>query len=141
MVNENFEINGDSAELERTTVSEIIHEALRTKDATILTGPIFERAKKELKETLGVDDLSTIEALRLRKIVQEVNKQLIDEGEGLKNPTDTGFNPATESVARWLNELYGINHIDIPTEEGKTTNDFREYLRRIRNRAHTPELE
>lgn len=80
---------------------------------------VFENAKKLLADAYGVENLSNIEAFRLRKLVEQClkqNKQEIElEDKGRMNSV-YGIEPYIEAPARWLWESYGIHDDDIPWE-------------------------
>lgn len=77
----------------------------------------LDYAKTELYHLLGINNLSNIEAFRLRKIMEKCVKQkeheeeLIDKG---KMDNMQMINVAPEAARRWLWELYGIHNDDIP---------------------------
>lgn len=83
---------------------------------------VYDCATRRLEQFYGVDNLTTIEAVRLREIIKEV---LRDEREYVQNvEEDAGENPLfgqnmfsvdEEAVARWIHDLYGYRAEDIPS--------------------------
>lgn len=160
-------------------IVDLLVEAEASGDERKKVFAFMEEAKDWMQMNWGVENLSTIEGVRLRHIVEECLKQQKQDealvGQG-KLRSDNTFWAGEEAPARWLDELYGINIRDIPrvfiiqdrtagtskkyeiTEkdiaEGKlreleeqghkvdffmvTPDDFKEYLRRIREKAHNP---
>ena len=108
-------------------------------------------AKKYLKEWFGVENITTIEGVYLRRILEQViwedesrekaRDQKILQRESV-SALDMNQIPDIpyEAVARWLMELY-----DIPpriytnnTDQIKVDEKFKEYLRLVREKAHLP---
>jgi hypothetical protein len=119
----------------------------------------LELAKQQLKCVYGIDNLTTIEKVRLHMIIKDTLDTIYKEG-------------IWSAIAQWLYDLYGIRPEAIPHEyitKDKTTgeifrfkgvpeqwtkeneleeaghkiesfygipNDFKEYLRRLREKAH-----
>lgn len=72
----------------------------------------------KLKERYGVDDLSTIESVRLRDIAKEVLKDGLKYLQSVQDDEITGrsmFDLSDETIARWLFYLYGYKLSDIPS--------------------------
>ncbi len=102
-----------------------------------LSGQI-EKTKEKLAHKFGIENLTTIEGVHLRKIVEQAikervrdKKELLKHEELLESATDKKqrhslhnkiahsmlahmFNVSSESAARWLSELYDINPENIP---------------------------
>jgi hypothetical protein len=124
-----------------------------------------------LSRWYGVENLTPIEAVHLKKILRECLTFDQPKNKG----TLSNFTPWLEAGDRLLYQLYNINQVDVPTwravtdkegnryvyerwEEAKAekkidelseskqlrstkytvTDDFKEYLRRLRERAHFP---
>ena len=69
-------------------------------------------ARQRLLRNYGIDNLTNIEGVRLRKIVEECLSTQEREAEEVKRGEITGrheFDTEVEAPARWLLELYGIN--------------------------------
>ena len=104
-----------------------------------------------LYKVFGVENLTTIEGVGLRKILEDV----IEKDIGMKAKLDLAFKEDrkddaiaiknnipeidTEAVHRWLLELYSIdlNQIQVDDIDG-INKGFKEYLRRLREKAHSP---
>ncbi len=108
----------------------------------------FETTRYILEKDYGVGDLSTIEGVRLREILEECLREADKQGEELLELTEIyedlrekedgdsenlrkvqrrleslsriSFDPKRESIARWLYELYAIPLRDIPYEVSVT---------------------
>ncbi len=101
---------------------------------------------EHLSEKWGIENLSTIEGVRLRQIVEAGMKQrqkelaLLSKKEiSVKgNDTDWLLQRTVEYTARWLNELYNIRDIDVTDRTGKISEEIKEYIRRLRDKAHKP---
>ncbi len=100
----------------------------------------LETSKKLLERRYGISDLTTAEGVKLRHLVEECIRQrdqelaMNDRGEieGWMVPL-----PHLEAVARWLNNLYGIDLGQLPK---LTPSELREYIHRVRERSHHPGL-
>lgn len=99
----------------------------------------FELQLKEAVETLeivfGIKNLSNIELFHLRKITKDVLQR------AAKDNPDSNLaiiEPKREISQRFLLELYGIDYyyIEKHTETDKDREEFLEYIRRTRERAH-----
>lgn len=99
----------------------------------------LQYTKNLLKRSLDVDDLSLIEQIRLRQIVKpclerdDREQELVWAGQ---MRSDRAIDGIEEAMWEWLFELYGIRRYDMD----RITSEFKEYLRRLRARAHMPEL-
>jgi hypothetical protein len=82
---------------------------------------VYDCARKELEEYYGVNDLTPIEAGRLRAIIKDVIKDDVSYDRDIKdNYYKEGgiqgtqvFRVDEEAVSRWMYELYGIKSEDI----------------------------
>lgn len=97
---------------------------------------------KHLSEQWGVEDLSTIEGVRLRHIVEEGMKQRAKELDLVKKKEIKGgawlMQRTVEYTARWLDELYNIRDIYVQDYTGNITREMQEHLRILRDKAHKP---
>ena len=125
----------------------LMNEAEETNDEKKEILAQFEWAKGELYKHLEVDNLSNIEAFRLRKIVGECIKQKEHEDElgkqgRMRGPQMITLSP--EAARRWLWELYGIHWDDVPTIfliKDKTTGKTYKYYNRQEEDKKYEELE
>ena len=88
------------------------------QDKTFLSR-VYRRSLDSLKKYYGVDDLSPIEASRLRQIIKETIKEEADYEKAVGSGELEGtqeFSYRAEIPARWLFELYGIKPEDIPSD-------------------------
>jgi len=169
---------------DKEKIINLYREAKLTGDKNRLVEAHMTKVLFDLKYQYGVADLTTIELVRLRKVVEELLKQSIEEEKSEQEGSGTEGhipNEPKEALSRWLFELYGIKSYDVPYEfileerktgkeiahyqemekerawadkkqinarKGKKVSlsteripaDFKEYLRRLRAKAHTPEL-
>lgn len=102
------------------------------------------KAEEDLEKMLGQTSLSDIEKIKLRKIAEQCVKQKIEEKilclKGRMSRSNM-IDIELETVYRWLWELYDIKKSDIPgrpygNEILYVPEDFREYLRRLREDSH-----
>src|SRR3989339_1561865 len=98
-------------------------------------------AKKILKSHFGQSDLTIIEQVKLKEIAKTCIRQKLEEiilALKKEMPANKMIDIRNEIVYRWLWELYDIKPSDIPgrrygNETLDVPEDFREYLRRLRN--------
>jgi hypothetical protein len=151
----------------------------------------LEMCQRYLKKYFGVDNLSMIEGVRLRKIleqciIREDRETRLAYKEEIRR--DMVISANLEAISQWFFDLYGFNVLDIPelivvrdditgqifrfvgktrigeliekkaelkelghtfsvdklipfsARDGLCTDDLKEYIRRLRARAHLPEL-
>jgi hypothetical protein len=178
------EIGPKSETKEEKTIADLQNEARDAKDPKEKVVLYMNAAKKHLA-TWGIDDLTNIEAVHLRNIVEDLlpkfeeQRKLLPEGK--LDFGDYGgalhFDMCEEAAVQWLFKLYGINRKDIPEifivedlttgerysfektmrKEGfvketelrnqnhevdhyeVVSDDFREYIKKIRGKAHHEE--
>ncbi|KKP33112.1 MAG: hypothetical protein A2312_03730 [Candidatus Staskawiczbacteria bacterium RIFOXYB2_FULL_32_9] len=72
---------------------------------------LFEFSKENLEEKYGIKDLSNIEAVKLRQIVEECEKMEQEQITTVKPESDTSniIEIEFEAPARWLWDMYGID--------------------------------
>ena len=95
----------------------------------------LEESVADIKDRFG-QSLTNFEYLRLAKIVRKV-LQDVDQTENSRTvimSTDI-FRPRNEILYRWLLEEFDIRPEDIArTEDGVITNDFKKYLKLLREK-------
>lgn len=104
----------------------------------------ISKAKKILESHFGQSDLTIIEQAKLKEITKACIRQKVEETILVlrrEMPADKMIDVKNEIVYRWLWELYDIKRSDIPglrygNETLDVPEDFREYLRRLRNQSH-----
>ncbi|MGA2417845.1 MAG: hypothetical protein ABSF55_01215 [Candidatus Staskawiczbacteria bacterium] len=155
----------------------IFREALKSGDQRKKIQVYIEWTKDRLKRDFGIEELSNIEGVHLRNIIEETMPQAEKEQQLIaeeKMWRMLWFDVAEEAAVRWLYQLYGIHEKDIPkvyiledkntgekfiyqsAEKGdfekkreeledlghsvwyeiKIPEDFKEYVRRLREKAH-----
>jgi hypothetical protein len=102
----------------------------------------LELAILDLKDMYGVDNLSTIELVHLRRIVDDIMRRDIAMAKDQDPATNRNINTgeyvdrpemAQEASDRWLHELYGIDAV----EHGfRNYDELKEAIRYSRDTAH-----
>lgn len=89
-----------------------------------------------LRASFGITDLSIIERFRIKKITEDVLKRF-DPTQHMRSSEDA-FSIDKEVVTRFLIEAYGIDpdYINKYTETDEDDEEFNEYIRRVRAKAH-----
>ncbi|MFA5886810.1 MAG: hypothetical protein WC863_03455 [Patescibacteria group bacterium] len=137
----------DPSETEMYKLAVGATEAKRAGDNKLEKGFWIEASKLQLKDEFGVENLTTIEGVHLRRITEKVmDEQQLQETKRDRLSKEGDSHGAwladfaayedlnEEIVTRWLLELYGVTRKEIP---GKINDDkFKEYLRRLRENAH-----
>lgn len=96
-------------------------------------------AREELSRLAGVEDLSTIEGVRLRWCVERALELFDDELRKAPGQFGELLNVPREAVYTWLVTSYGLDFVTIQRElfkKGGAAIEFREWLRGVRARAH-----
>ena len=79
----------------------------------------YQRVQHVLRNFYGVENLSLLEASRLKQIIKEVMGEEADYDKAMDQGEVEGtqtFYYLSEVPARWLYELYGIKPEDIPSD-------------------------
>lgn len=107
----------DSKQIRQNELMRLFQEAEKTNDSKKKVALYVEFAKTQLERQLGVKDLSNIEAVRLRNMVEKLLPQYERETELMrqgKMKPELGFEMEEEAAFEWLYETYGIHINDIP---------------------------
>ncbi len=109
---------------------------------------------KTLARVWGIENLSTLEAYHLMKVVEDGLRQYDREMAMLNNGEITGqsVTPDNEDsawmsakqkefIARWLDKMYNMRDINVEDRTGKISKEIKEYIARQRERAHAEDRE
>ena len=139
----------DFEEPDIKTIVQLQREARETNDPKEKI-PLYIEAAKRFLSNWGIDDLTTIEAVHLRNIVE---KLLPASEEQFTHPEKFGFGDypgglhfdiCEESAVQWLFQLYGINQKDVPEVliiEDLTSGEKYKYERTMRKKGFKKEHE
>jgi len=109
--------------------SEFAPESSEEESAEERIFNMMQSVIKEMKDTWRIENLSNIELVHLKRIVRETlesrdqiegmrQQMLADNKEGVKvtkkKNADIGSTVEAEVIIRWLDQLYGINPVQIP---------------------------
>ncbi len=108
--------------------SEVIPERSEEETTEERIFNMMQSVMKEMKDTWGIENLSNIEIVHLKKIVSEtlesrdqiegMRQRILEEDEeGIKvtknRNADIGSTVQTEIIIRWLDQLYGIDPVKV----------------------------
>ncbi|KKU49174.1 MAG: hypothetical protein UX68_C0002G0001 [Parcubacteria group bacterium GW2011_GWA2_46_9] len=112
------DFSSDAKDRHKQSNFEYLYEqAKKTGDERMEVLAYMEAAKERLYRYFDITDLSTIEAVRLRIIVEEsLTKEKRDLKAAKNQEIDISsvIDTEVEAAARWLAELYGILPQDVP---------------------------
>lgn len=104
----------------------LLNEADNSGDTKRIIFALLQTTEAWLEEMYLIKDLSTIEELKLRQIIEQCYEQQEKEIEA-KTDGKWIFDIEVEATERWLRELYGISQDNIPMQHiirNKTNNEL-----------------
>ncbi len=101
----------------------------------------YDLTIQNLQKIYGIDNLSLIEKVHLKNLVKKCRKEyfrsLLEYKLGKITHYGIGDRIYLEAISRWFYDLYGLKTDDLDGEK-LLLPETKEYIRRIRERAHFP---